>query len=190
MVKIDFALKKVIQQVFIDYLWDNQWWARHELTSGRPIYIYTYLSSFLKKGVTDTGCEKNKIYIPFPTSKGFFLFLETKSSSWKNTLVSVVHENLEISLVLGRIVKWAKLFSVLKPRLFKQLSGLSVPIFLNCFVIQRTAIMVILKYKSNYIIPMLKIFLGLLLSAKHGTQNSLRSCSVKPSSLILSKTHM
>ena len=25
MVKIDFALKKVIQQVSIDYLWDNQW---------------------------------------------------------------------------------------------------------------------------------------------------------------------
>lgn len=133
--------------------------------------------------------EKIKYIFPAPLPK-VFLLLETKSSSWKNTLVSVVHENLEISLVLGRIVKWAKLFSVLKPRLFKQLSGLSVSIYLKYFVIQRTTIMVILKYKSNYIIPMLKIFLGLLLSTKHGTQNYLRSCSVKPSSLILSKTHM
>lgn len=153
--------------------------------------MYTYLSSLLKKDVTGTGFEKNKIYIPCPTSKGF-LIPWNKEQLWKgkNTLVSVVHENLEISLALRRIVKWAKLFSILKFRLFKQFSGLSVPIFLNYFIIQRTTIVVILKYESNYIIPMLKFFLGLLLSAKHGTQNSLRSCSVKPSSLILSKTHM
>ena len=50
--------------------------------------------------------------------------------------------------------------------------------------------MVILKYKPDYIIPLLKIFHGSPLSAQHGTQDSSWSCSAKPSSRILHKTHM
>ena len=65
MVKIDFALKKVIQQVSIDYLWDNQWWARHELTSERLIYIRIFPAS-CKRMWQIQGLRKIKYIFPAP----------------------------------------------------------------------------------------------------------------------------
>lgn len=102
-VKIDFALKKVIQQVFIDYLWDNQWWLEHELTSGKLIYIYVSFSLLQEECDRCSVLRKNKIYIPCLTSKVFIPW--NKKQLLKEYTDSHVVRKKQISLVLGRIVK-------------------------------------------------------------------------------------